>query len=246
MKTMPLRIRVKAVITTLALILFPVYYYYLSPVIPLMGSTQGIVTGSILVFIMLLAISMVLGRGFCSYLCPAGKIQDMTTMGSNRKFPRTYFSWLKYIVWASWLGTLFFLFRRTGGIKGLRFAFHTQMGISVNDIASLLTYLMVLLVFFIMALLFGRRAACHTLCWMAPFMILGKKLGKIMHIPSLTIKTVQTNSCVSCGRCDDVCPMSLEVSKMVKKGSIESVDCILCGNCVDTCGRHALVHAWRH
>lgn len=246
MKTVPLRFRIRAVSTTLALILFPIYFYYLSPAIPLMGSASGILTGSIMLFVALLLISMVLGRGFCAYVCPVGTIQDMTGRGSPRKFPQKYFSWVKYLIWSAWLGTLFFLFRRAGGLRSIRFAFGTEYGISVSDISSLLAFLMVLLVFFFTSLVFGRRAACHTLCWIAPFMVLGNKLGRILHVPSLVIKASAETACVSCGRCDEACPMSLEVSSMIKKGCIDSVDCILCGQCVDVCGRHIPVHSWRH
>lgn len=245
MKSVSVRSRIRAVSTTLGLILFPVYFYYLSPVIPLMGSTRGILTGSVLVFIAMLFVSMVLGRGFCAYVCPGGTVQDMTTKGSVRKFPRTYISWLKYVVWSVWLATLFFFFRRVGGLKAIQFAYDTDHGISVSDISSLIAFLMVLLVFFFMALVFGRRAACHTLCWMAPFMVLGNKLGKILRIPSIAIKAAPEIACVSCGRCDEACPMSLEVSRMIKKGGVDSVDCILCGNCVDACGRHIPIHSWR-
>ena len=62
---------------------------------------------------------------------------------------------------------------------------------------------MVLFVFMLIPLLFGRRAACHTLCWMAPFMIIGKKIGHAVKIPSLRIKS-DTTACIDCGRCDSV------------------------------------------
>jgi polyferredoxin len=244
MKRIPLRSRIRAVSTTLFLLLFPAIFYYLSPVIPIGGSVEGIVTGSLLVFVSLFLLATVLGRSFCAYVCPGGTLQDHVAAGRARRFPRRGFSWIKYVIWAVWLGMLVFFFRRAGGVQGVRFAFETENGLSVTDMSSLIAYLMVVMVFFGLSLAFGRRAACHTICWMAPFMILGRKLGLAAGIPSLRVSSAP-QSCVGCGICDDACPMSLEVSRLQAKGSIASVDCILCGKCVDACPKKTLSFAWR-
>ncbi len=44
--------------------------------------------------------------------------------------------------------------------------------ISVTDLNGLIAYVLVVIVFFLLALIIGRRSACHTICWMAPFMII--------------------------------------------------------------------------
>ncbi|MFH2115263.1 MAG: 4Fe-4S dicluster domain-containing protein [Spirochaetota bacterium] len=129
-----------------------------------------------------------------------------------------------------------FLFRKAGGVQGIEFVFATRGGFSVSDIPSLLAYLMVVIVFFLPALLAGRRAACHTICWMASFIILGRSAGRALRLPFLKVRSTP-ESCVSCGRCDATCPMSLPVSRLLAAGEISSGDCILCGECVDTCGR---------
>ena len=36
-------------------------------------------------------------------------------------------------------------------------------------------------------MLAGRRAGCHTICWMAPFMIIGRKLRNLVAWPSLRL-----------------------------------------------------------
>jgi ferredoxin len=69
---------------------------------------------------------------------------------------------------------------------------------------------------------------------MAPFMILGRKLGRVLRIPTLHMKTDRTK-CASCGTCTKVCPMSLEVQPMVARGQIRSSECINCGVCADNC-----------
>lgn len=243
MKTAPARRRIRAATTTLSLILFPAFFFYLSPVVPLMGGSLGIVTGSLVVFIVLFLTAAFLGRGFCAYACPAGVLQDSSCRAGSRSFPRQL-RWIKWVVWGSWLTALGYLFRRAGGVQGIEFAFATRGGLSVSDVSSLLAYLMVVTVFFLLALLAGRRAACHTICWMAPFMILGRSAGRALRLPSLRVRSTP-ESCVSCGRCDAACPMSLPVSRLLAVGEISSSDCILCGECVDTCGRKTFSFSWR-
>lgn len=243
MKTDPARRRIRAAVSTLSVILFPVFFYYLSPVIPLMGGASGIVTGSLIVFVVLFLSAAFLGRGFCSYACPAGALQDTAVRGGSRPFPRGG-RWLKWVVWGSWLVGLGFLFRRAGGIRGIEFAFATRGGVSVSDVSSLIAYSIVALAFLILALAFGRRAACHTVCWMAPFLVLGRSAGRALNLPSLRVRS-DPESCVSCGRCETVCPMSLPVSRLLKSGEVASGDCILCGECVDACTARTLRFSWR-
>ena len=237
----PLRQKVRKALTALMLITFPVYFYYLSPVIPLGGSAEGIISGSLIVFAVLFVSAFVLSRGFCSFVCPAGTIQDLVGGAGTRPFPRRYFNWLKYLVWGIWLAMLFFFFRRAGGVKALDFALGTVNGISVSDTVSLIVYIIVISVFFLMALIFGRRAACHTICWMAPFMVLGSRAGAALRVPSIRIISKPEN-CISCGKCTSVCPMSLDVRALQQAGAISSTDCILCGNCVDACPKKVLLY----
>jgi polyferredoxin len=244
MKTIPFRKKVRIVLTTLFLILFPAIFYYLSPVIPLAAASVGFVSGSLIIFGALFLFSLFFGRLFCSYVCPGGTIQDQVRKAKNRAFPRKYFNWIKYLIWVPWIVTLAYLFARSGGIQKISFTFQTDHGLSVSDISSLIIYLLVALVFFILPLIFGRRAACHTICWMAPFMILGKKVGKALHLPSLHISS-NIDSCISCKKCTDSCPMSLPVEVLQKGGTIHSSDCILCGECVDVCPTNTLSFSFR-
>ncbi len=244
MKNQPLRRKIRGITTVFFLLTFPAYFYYLSPMIPIAGSLEGIITGSLVVFVLLFIISLFLGRGFCSYVCPAGTLQDLVGTVRTKSFPRRGAGWIKYVIWAVWLGVLFFFFRRAGGFKGIVFAFQTRNGLSVTDAGSLIVYLMVVLLFFLMALILGRRAACHSICWIAPFMVLGRRLGLLFGLPSLKVNST-VDECIECGRCSSLCPMSLDVQKFQQKGSIKSADCILCGNCIDGCPKNILSFSWK-
>lgn len=84
------------------------------------------------------------------------------------------------------------------------------------------------------AVLFGKRIFCHYFCWMAPFMILGTKLRRLLHLPGLHIRAGE-GQCISCGKCSKACPMSIDVVAAVKEGGVKSAECIQCGACVDQC-----------
>jgi polyferredoxin len=236
--------KTRKAVSTLSLILFPVTFYYFSPVIPLGGATQGILAGSLMLFVFLFFFSMIMGRVFCSWICPAGALQDLTAESRTRRVSIKHISWIKYFIWVPWLALVFFLFRRAGGIQSADFFYQTEMGISTTSPGSAIVYTIVILVFFILSMVAGRRTACHTICWMSPFMILGGKLGSILRIPVFKVKAKQ-EKCVSCGRCVKVCPMSLPVDKLIQKGHISGSNCILCGKCVDTCGRDVLSMGWK-
>jgi ferredoxin len=74
---------------------------------------------------------------------------------------------------------------------------------------------------------------------MSPFMILGEKLGDLLHIPRLRLEA-DANNCTACQVCTSHCPMSLDVTGMVKAERMENSECILCGNCVDGCATKAI------
>jgi len=91
----------------------------------------------------------------------------------------------------------------------------------------------------ILPLLFRRRATCHLICWMAPFMIIGTSLARVLNLPHLHI-TTKAEQCIHCGRCTSVCSMSLSVEDQVKNGSITDLECIMCMNCADNCPTKAI------
>ncbi len=214
-------------------LLFPVTLYYFSPVLFLEGAAEGIVSGSVLIFVLLFLSSLVLGRAFCGWVCPAGGLQESVAVFRSRPVRRR-FRWIKFVIWLPWLSFFFFLIMRAGGIKKIDPLWRTTGGISVSDLPSFIIYLSIVLLFFLISVIAGRRAACHSICWMAPFMIAGRKLRNILHWPSLHLAS-GGEDCSGCGRCNTACPMSIDVRDALAQARLEDVDCILCASCVDSC-----------
>lgn len=238
------RQKIRSGITLFSVLIFPAVYYYLSPYVPMMGAAEGVMAGSLVVFALLFLTAPFFGRSFCSWVCPAGAIQDQAVQARTSPFRRRAFGWLKYAVWAPWLGLILALFHSAGGLKSFDFVYATSYGFSIDRLPALIIYLMVVLTFYILALAAGRRAACHTVCWMAPFMILGRALGRATGLPGLRL-AAQKEKCTTCGSCTRACPMSLQVQELVQKGHTDSSDCILCGRCADGCPVGCLGFRWK-
>ena len=107
------------------------------------------------------------------------------------------------------------------------------------DLQGLINLLAVAAVFFVPALLVGRRASCHTLCWIAPFLIAGRSVRNFQARPALRL-AARPQACRRCGGCTRACPMSIDVQESVQAGGLETTDCILCGSCADACPQRVI------
>jgi len=145
----------------------------------------------------------------------------------------------KWAIWIVWLGMIAFFAISAGGYKSVNFFLMTESGISVDAPGRYIIYLMVVGIFMALSLTLGRRAGCHTICWMAPFMILGRKLRNLFAWPSFRLKA-ESDLCINCKKCTNNCPMSLDVNGMVNTGSMENSECILCAQCADGCPRDVI------
>jgi ferredoxin-type protein NapH len=228
------RQNVRKMITLISFLLFPVTIYYFSPYLIIMGAFEGIITGSFIIFAAMFLSSIFLGRLFCGWLCPVGGLQDCSRLVSDKKAKGGIRNYIKYLIWAPWILLITVMLLRAGGANSVDFLFMTTNGISVAAPEGYIIYYAVLLLIIVLAFTAGRRSFCHYVCWMAPFLIIGNKIGRICRIPSVKLG-VEKNKCTSCKTCESACPMSLSVEQMVSKGSMENSECVLCGECSDAC-----------
>ncbi|MCM1176001.1 MAG: 4Fe-4S binding protein [Blautia sp.] len=239
------RQQIRKMLLIISLLLFPVTLYYFSPALIIDAGLQGIVNGSFLVFCLLFLLAIPFGRLFCAYLCPAGGLQECAFAVKEKKPKQGRRLWIKYGIWAVWMGAVIFCYFHSGGIVAADFWFETEHGISVSSIQSYLIYYGILCLVLIPALLCGKRAFCHYFCWMAPFMTLGTKLRRFLRLPGLHIRAEKPDQCIACGNCEKVCPMGIDVMEEIKSGTVRSAECIQCGACADSCPRGVLCRGWR-
>lgn len=233
------RQKIRSCLLLVSFFLFPATYYYFSPVLIFQATLDGIINGSCILFGIQFATAFFLGRSFCGWICPAAGCQEAVFSSQNRPVRRG--SWLKWVIWVPWLMAITVTAITAGGYSSVDFTYQTVWGVSISDIGSCLTYFGILFILIVIpAFIIGRRSFCHHLCWMAPFMILGSSMGRMIRMSQLRLALAE-DSCDHCGNCTRKCPMSLQVDQMVAKGEISDHECILCGNCVDVC-KNSTIH----
>lgn len=234
------RQKIRKLLLIIALLLFPITLYYFSPVLILNAAVNGIINGSFIVFLLMFVLSIQFGRFFCAYLCPAGGLQECAFMVNDKKPKQGWKNRIKYVIWLIWILAVILCYCLKGGINEIDFWFETTHGISVLNWQSYIIYYGIIFLIFIPSVLFGKRVFCHYFCWMAPFMVLGVKIRRTLHLSGLHIKVRDENACISCGKCNKECPMGIDVSKEIEEGKIKSMECIQCGACIDSCPKHVL------
>lgn len=85
MSTIAKRQRVRKAIIIISFLLFPITLYYFSPYIIIDGLAKGILSGSFIVFAILLIGSIFFGRIFCGWICPAGGLGEICTNVNNNR-----------------------------------------------------------------------------------------------------------------------------------------------------------------
>jgi len=241
----PLRQRLRSAGLLFMLLLFPITLNYFSPYLIIMGASEGVINGSFLVFSGMFLVSLFFGRAWCGWICPAGALGEVCQPINNKAVSGKKIDWIKWLIWVPWIALISIVVIGAGGYKEVNFLYGTVNGISVagsEDRPILFAYIIyygVILIFSILSLTVGRRAGCHTVCWMAPFMIIGRKISNWLHLPALRLD-VEPEKCTRCNTCTSNCPMSLDVTAMVQRGKMENTECILCGNCIDGCRTKAI------
>jgi ferredoxin-type protein NapH len=235
-KQLPTRQRIRKALLLVSFLLFPLTLYYFSPALIIQGASEGIVTGSFIVFVAMFLSALFVGRLWCSWACPAGALQELGAPINDQRVPRKRLDWIKWAIWIPWIGLIAVMAVQAGGYRAIDPFYQLDGGLTVfqMDPPWFIIYTIVVALFLGLAVVLGRRAGCHTVCWMAPFMILGRKVRNLVRWPALRLRADE-EACIDCNRCTRECPMSLDVNGMVHALSMENDECILCGSCVDTC-----------
>jgi ferredoxin-type protein NapH len=234
------RQRVRKGVIISAFLLFPLVYNFLSPYLIIDGATQGIVNGSLISFAAMFVASLAVGRAWCGWGCPAGGQQEASFMVQDKPARGGKLNWIKWGIWIPWIAVIAILAIMAGGYRTVNPLY------SMDDIASpqrligyTVIYYLVVGTVIILSVTAGRRAFCHYGCWMAPFMIIGRKIRNLFGWPALRL-VAQPAHCTNCKKCTTSCPMSLDVNGMVHSASMENSECILCGSCADGCPKDVI------
>ena len=122
--------------------LFPAIFYYLSPVVIIRATLNGIINGSFIIFLLMFASALFLGRAYCGWVCPAAGCQEAIFLSRDKKV--TNGDYIKWIIWIPWISTIAILALIRGGYQKIDFFYDTSYGLSIGDVSALIAYLIVL------------------------------------------------------------------------------------------------------
>lgn len=168
---------------------------------------------------------IVFGSFWCGWLCPFGNLSYFMEKIGRSLFPSVQVTFdgkldkilrsIKYILLAGFIYLII--------SHGHNYFFGSHMEIYKSSTLSFMFLKMKKYMIILVPLLIPRFF-CKYICPQ-------KAMYNILHrfIPSLVIER-DADKCVSCGRCDKVCSMNINISKEKK---ICGNDCISCFNCID-------------
>lgn len=198
------------------------------------GTLNVIHPAATVLVLVALATALLLRKGFCSWVCPAGFLSELLARFGRWSFGRNFRVWrwldiplrsLKYLLLAFFLGSILAMsaaelqafiqspYNRVAEVKmGL---FFLQLGKTGTLVMGTL----------LLASIFIKGAWCRYLC---PY---GALLGLFSWLSPTKI-TRDVDACVSCGLCDKACMARLKVSGSAR---VTSPECTGCMDCVAAC-----------
>lgn len=211
-------------------------------------------------FIIVLVLTLLFGRVYCSSICPLGTLQDLSSNAAikiNRKkkfvFTKEYF-WLRYSVFALVIlsiisGSLLFVnltdpYSNAGRIFAQLF---NPLLVYINNLAAFtLEKFNIYFIYPIEIKAFYSIAALFPLLFLAIVLYLSYKRGRLYCnticpvgtllglISKFTIFKLKIDkaSCEGCGLCARVCKAEC-IEKISKE--IDFSRCVVCFNCTDVC-----------
>ncbi len=187
------------------------------------------------ILLAIIAVSFVIGKSFCGWLCPFGFISELLYKARKQAAPSSKLppAWLdyslgavKYLILAFFVFIIFFAmdlpavrafldgdYNLISDVRMYYFFAHMSL------LAALITGSLFVLSYFV------PYFWCRYLC---PY---GALLGLVSLAGPLKIKR-DAAACVNCGLCTAACPQRITVDKAV---SVFSDECTSCALCLDVC-----------
>ena len=116
-----------------------------------MGATKGIVVASFIMFTLQFFSSLVLGRVFCGWLCPAAGIQEACFSICDRPVKTGRADLIKWLIWIPWITIIIVTFAKAGGFKSIQPLYMFENGISVDEPQAYIMYFFIVGVFILLS-----------------------------------------------------------------------------------------------
>lgn len=178
----------------------------------------------------LLLATLLLGRVFCSWICPVHTVFELAAMIKAPRTRGTGNGWRPYQVLV-----LFLLLALLTGLP--LFAILSPIGILSRTIAFGVGFeLLFVVVLIALEWFYDRKAWCRNLC---PVGALYGLLGKWR----LVTIGIDRSHCRNCHTCQNACTMQVQVGST---RPLDRLTCTNCGDCVNACAAKAVYFTWRN
>ena len=190
---------------------------------------------AVIILVTVLILALLLRRSFCSWVCPVATVSECSWKSGFKLMRRNLHlpHWLdialrgvKYLLLAFFLYTVAYAMSPADMDAFIHSDYHRIADVRLLDFFLHLSPLALGVILFLLAAsLLLRNPFCRYLC---PY---GALLGLIAMLSPVRV-TRNSERCVSCGVCSQVCPTYIDV---MRRQSVFSPECIGCWRCVSHC-----------
>ena len=199
------------------------------------GAINPVHPAALVLLLTILAVSLLLKRSFCSWICPVGTVSETLWKSGFNLFKRNVRPpvWLdrvlragKYLLLCFFLYAIFWAMTPNDVTAFIYSDYNKIADVRLLDffLHMSLTGMVVLAILLLVSLPF-RNPFCRYLC---PY---GALLGLVSMCSPVKV-TRDRKTCVSCGMCSQVCPSYIPV---MQKERVVSEECIGCWRCISHC-----------
>jgi polyferredoxin len=213
------------------------------PIAGLISFKHFLFTGSIdpahpaafIMFVAIIAVSLLLKKGFCGWICPVGTASQYFWMAGEKVFRRNFRIWkyadaamrsIKYILMAFFLVFIGAMMSREATAAFLRSDYF-----KVADVKTMKFFTEMSDFTFWFLIGAGGLSLIYKNFWCRYLCPYGALLGLLSRLSPVKIRRIE-NSCSHCHACSRHCPALIDVEK---QDVVTSAECFGCLTCVSRC-----------
>lgn len=199
------------------------------------GEINSIHPAAVIIFLTAILVSLLLRRSFCSWICPVAAISEFSWKNGFRIFKCNWrlpvwfdivLRGLKYLLMAFFIYFIAIAMSSDALLKFIESDYHKIADVRLmNFFLHISSFALTTILVLVVLSFVSRNPFCRYLC---PY---GALLGLSAVLSPLRV-TRNSERCVSCGVCSQVCPTYIDV---MHKTSVASPECIACWRCISHC-----------
>lgn len=199
------------------------------------GAINDVHPAALVVLLTVIAVSLLLKRSFCSWICPVSTITELCWKAGNKIFGRNFRVWLwldwllrpiKYLLLAFFLFSILVFMAPDSVGTFITGDYNKMADVKMLDFFLHLSGVPLFVIGLLLALSFlYKNPFCRFLC---PY---GALLGLVSRLSPVKVQRLES-ACISCGGCTKACPSHIDV---MHKERVCSEECVGCLRCVSAC-----------